>query len=241
VLRAIGLCPEHDVLYANVTAFDWVRYLLELHGFSRRQAGRRAESALEQVRLADAMHRRLGGYSRGMRQRTKLAQALAHDPELLILDEPFNGLDPIGRHEMIELLRDRIRAGRSVLFASHLLSEVEALTQSFLLFHGSRLLASGSAAEVRSLLVDLANEIVIRCSEARELAGRLVAEDSIEAVRLGGADDELVVSTRSPAALYSRLPRLAAAAGSRIHEIRSTDGSLQSLFSSLVQMRRGML
>ena len=110
VFRRLGVCPEQDVLYGNVTAFQWVRYLLELHGFGRGDAAARAEAALTQVGMAHAMHRQIGGYSQGMRQRTKLAQALAHEPELLILDEPFNGLDPIGRHDMTVVLRNWVQA-----------------------------------------------------------------------------------------------------------------------------------
>ncbi len=111
LLRAIGLCPAVDVLYPNVSALEWVRYLVELHGFDRREARQRAEHALQRVGMAAAMHRPMGTYSLGMRQRTKLAQAFAHDPSLLILDEPFNGLDPIGRHEMTEVLRKWVRDG----------------------------------------------------------------------------------------------------------------------------------
>jgi len=148
MFRRIGVCPERDLLYHNVTGFRWVRYLLELNGFGRVEAARRAEAALDQVGLSEAMHRQMGGYSRGMRQRTKLAQALAHEPELLILDEPFNGLDPVGRRDMTEVLRRWIASGRGLLLASHILHEVEAVTDSFLMICNGRLLASGLAEEV---------------------------------------------------------------------------------------------
>jgi ABC-2 type transport system ATP-binding protein len=169
VYRRLGVCPEQDVLYGNVTAFQWVRYLLELYGLGRGDAAARAENALTQVGMAHAMHRQIGGYSQGMRQRTKLAQALAHGPDLLILDEPFNGLDPVGRHDMTVVLRDWVQAGKGLLMASHILHEVEAITHSFLLICGGRLLASGSAEEVRALLADIPAEISIRCDEAPQL------------------------------------------------------------------------
>ncbi len=173
-----------------------------------------------------------------MRQRTKLAQALAHDPEILVLDEPLNGLDPIGRHEMTELLKSWIGSGRGLLLASHILHEVEAITQSFLLICGGRLLASGSAEEVHALLADVPNQIHIQCDGAAELAQRLVAAGAVESVRLvdGGG---LVVGTRSPGNLYARLPEWVHGTAIRIHQLRSTDDSLGALFASLLRIHRG--
>ncbi len=241
VLRRIGLCPEQDVLYPNVTGLEWVSYLLELYGFGRSEARRRAEEALERVGLAPAMHRKVGEYSRGMRQRAKLAQAIAHEPELLILDEPFNGLDPVGRHALTELLREWVHLGRSVLLASHILYEVEAITHSFLLIYGSRLLAVGSADEMQEVLADLSSEIRIRTNDPRRLAQRLVEQGAVESVRLGDDPQSLVVSTRKPAMLYGRMAEWLDSSGIEIYELRSADDSLQSLFSSLVRIRRGML
>ena len=241
IFRRFGVCPEQDVLYPNVTGFQWVRYLLELHGFGRREAAGRAERSLDQVGMSDAMHRKIDGYSRGMRQRTKLAQALAHEPELLILDEPFTGLDPIGRHEMTNVLKQWIRQRKSLLLATHILHEVEAITPSFLLICGGRLLASGSAEEVHSLLADVPNEIRIRCDGASQLARRLVEEETVEAVRFLDQGEGLVLSTRSPARVYAQLPGWIEGTGIQIHELRSADDSLRSLFSSLLRIRRGML
>ncbi len=238
VLRRIGYCPEQDILSSDVAGFDWVVFLLELHGFSPREAAQRADESLHRVGMAQAMHRRIGGYSRGMRQRVKLAQAIAHEPDLLILDEPLNGLDPIGRHEITELLKEWIRTGHRLLLASHILHEVEAVTQSFLLICGGRLLASGSAEEVHSLLADVPNEIRIQCDGRAELAERLVAEAAIESVRFEGAD-ALVVGTRSPTALYSRLPDWICGTSIRIHQLQSNDDSLQALFASLLHLHRG--
>ena len=241
VLRRIGVCPEQDVLYPDVTGFEWVAYLLELYGFGRRQARRRAGQTLEHVGLAAAMHRRIGGYSRGMRQRAKLAQAMAHGPDLLILDEPFTGLDPVARHAMTDTFKSWIRSGRSLLLASHILHEVEAVTPSFLLIYGSRLLASGSAGEVHALLADVPNEIHIRCEGASRLARCLVEEETVEAVRFADRGKSLILSTRSSAKVYAQLPDWIAASGARVQEMRSTDDSLQSLFASLLRIHRGAL
>ncbi len=239
LLREIGFCPEYDAMYSNVSALQWVRFLLEMHGFSRRQALLRAEETLHRVGLAEARHRRLSEYSRGMRQRAKLAQALAHDPQLLILDEPFGGLDPVARHQMIELLKQRVRSGKGLLMASHLLHEVEAVTDSFLLICGGRLLASGTAEEVYSLLEELPKEICIRTDRPRQVAQCLMEDQLVESVRLLG-DEQLLVSSRNPADVYRRLPELVEKTNVQIYELRSSDSSLQSLFDVLLRIHHGM-
>ncbi len=238
VLRRIGYCPEQDSLYPDVTGFDWVRYLLELQGFGRRQAAARADETLQRLGMAGAMHRAIGGYSRGMRQRTKLAQAIAHEPDLLILDEPLNGLDPVGRHDVTALLQEWIGKGRGLLLASHVLHEVEAVTHSFLLICGGRLLASGAAEEIHALLADVPNEIRIECDDAPRLVRRLVDERAVESVRFAG-EAEVVLGTRSPAAVYARLPEWIAETGVRVRQVRSTDDSIQALFASLLRIHRG--
>ena len=239
VLRRLGVCPEQEMLYANVSGLEWVTYLLRLHGFGRRQSRRLAEESLERVGMAEAMRRRMGSYSRGMRQRTKLAQALAHQPDLLILDEPLNGLDPVGRHDMTMLLREWIRSGRGLLLASHILHEVEAVTRSFLLICGGRLLASGSAEEVHALLAEVPNEIRIRTPQPGLLARRLVEHSAVESIRF--LDQEtLLVATRNPATIYSHLPQWIEGTGIQVRELRSTDESLQALFNSLMRIHRGI-
>lgn len=237
VLGRIGFCPARGVSYPDVSAYEWVRYLLELQRFSRAEAGERAEQSLCEVGLAHALHRGMGGYSRGMQQRVKLAQAMAHDPEFLILDEPFNGLDPIGRHKMTEILHRWRRQGRSLLFASHILHEVEAVAPSFLLICNGRLLASGSADEVQQLLADVPSQIRIRCDGPNDLARRLAGEEGVETLRVG--EGELAVSTRSPATIYRELPRWVAESGVKVDELESSNESLQALFDSLLRIHRG--
>jgi len=237
-LRWIGFCPGDEAMYSNVSGYDWVRYLTELHGLSIRESANRARDTLKRVGMADAMHRAMGTYSRGMRQRTKIAQAIAHDPQFLILDEPFNGLDPIGRHDVIELLRDWTRNGGSLLLASHILHEVEAISRSFLLICGGRLLASGTAEEVNALLADVPNEITLRCTQPRKVAQHLLERELVDHVRVEGSDG-LHASSHHPLAVYNELPRLAAESDIEIHEIRSADDSLQTLFDSLMRLHRG--
>ncbi|MBX3442478.1 MAG: ABC transporter ATP-binding protein [Planctomyces sp.] len=238
--RRIGVCPGFEGLYADISGFDWVRYLMQLNGFSPREARRRAEDALEVVGMTRSMHRSMGSYSRGMRQRTKLAQSIAHEPELIILDEPFNGLDPVGRHDITQVLKDWIKCGGSVIIASHILHEVESLATSFLLICGGRLLASGTPVEVHSLLTDLPNEFQIRGEGMRTLATRLVEEKLVDSLRFEG-DGELTVTTHKPLLMAGRLPEWSRDGTIRITEMTSGDDSLQDLFTTLMRIHRGEL
>jgi ABC-2 type transport system ATP-binding protein len=161
---------------------------------------------------------------------------------LLILDEPFNGLDPVGRHELTELLRAWVLQGKSLIIASHVLHEVEAITQSFLLISNGRLLASGSADEVQELelLADVPNEIRIRCDGvAAALAERLLQEESVESVRFEDGRSTVILSTRSPATVYGKLPQWSAEVNARIVELRSANESLDALFSAVMRIHRG--
>ena len=237
LFRRLGYCPSHEGMYANISGFEWVRYLQELQGNTRSEATRLTEAAMERVGMTYAMHRNISGYSRGMRQRTKLAQAIAHEPDFLILDEPFNGLDPIARHEVTVALRDWITMGKSLLLASHILHEVESVTQSFLLICGGRLLASGTASEVQELLADLPNELTIRSDAPHRLAKLAWGLETCDAVRVEG--DEIHVSTRAPSSMMLEMPRWVSTEGIQIYEIRSADESLQALFNTLLRIHRG--
>ncbi len=239
LFHRLGYCPGSEGLYANVSGYDWVHYLCRLQGMTSSAATTAAQEALVIVGMSESMHRPIASYSRGMRQRVKLAQAIAHNPDFLILDEPFNGLDPIGRHEMGELLKRWIGQGKSLLLASHLLYEVEAVTDSFLLISGGRLLASGTAVEVHALLVDVPNEITLRTSDPRRLASLILEHEITDSLRID--HDQLVISTRHPAKLYENLPAWLAETGITVGEMHSADESLQALFNSLLKIHRGEL
>ncbi|MEE2825952.1 MAG: ABC transporter ATP-binding protein [Planctomycetota bacterium] len=244
LMKKIGLCPATEVSYPRVTGYQWVKYLIRKQGFSSRVADQLAKKSLSQVRLEEAMHRPMQNYSLGMRQRAKLAQAIAHEPDLLILDEPFNGLDPVGRMEMIQFLKDWAGQGRSLILASHILHEVEAVNPSFLLISGGRLLASGSPDQVRSILADTPNTIRLRTSNPRQLASQLVEhvavdEISIVAAERGEVGEVLQVATRSAAQVYQALPDLLANRDVQIYEMQSADESLGHLFSTLMKIHRG--
>ena len=256
MLRKVGLCPAVDVLYSNVSAFEWVNYQTRLIGFDWAEAKERTQSALATVGMSDAMHRKIGGYSLGMRQRTKLAQAIAHEPDLLILDEPFNGLDPIGRQEMTALLRKYLERGKSIILASHVLHEVEEIDPSLLLLSRGRLLAQGPPDEIREVLASQAQgsdfagateskgsrsvlEVFIRSSDNYLLAKRLFDESRLNSIKLSTDESELTIGTIDITVTYNHISRIAQDAGLAFYELRSADGSLDDLFSSLMKIHRG--
>jgi ABC-2 type transport system ATP-binding protein len=189
------------------------------------------------------MDRPMRNYSLGMRQRAKLAQAIAHDPELLILDEPFNGLDPIGRNDMNEFLIDWQSKGRSLILASHILHEVEAVKPSFLLISSGRLLASGSPEDVKSILANTPNTVQIRTNKPRELLASVIELPIVESGRIvePGKNEEpiLEIDTKSSAVLLAALPDIIEMRDITISEIQTADNSLKHLFATLMKIHRG--
>lgn len=238
LLRRVGLCPAMEVTYPRVTGLEWVTYMVQLHGFKFRDAEKCAKDALDIVKMTYAMDRPMRNYSLGMRQRTNIAQAIAHDPELLILDEPFNGLDPVGRYEMSEFLKVWATKGKSLILASHILHEVEAVNPSFLLVSGGRLLASGSPEEVHTILADSPFTLNIRSSAPKQLASLLIESCDIESVSFSG-DDSFLIATRSASQVYNQLPTILAEHQISVFEMSSTDDSLKTLFSTLMKIHRG--
>ena len=240
LLRRVGLCPALEFSYPTVTSLEWVSYLVQMHGFTRADAVPRAKEALELVGLGHVMNQAMTEYSLGMRQRAKLAQAIAHDPELLILDEPFNGLDPIGRFEMTALLKEWASEGRSLVLASHILHEVEAVNPSFLLIYGGRLLASGAPDEMRRILANSPSLLTIKSSDTKKLAAILSSLDAVKNMRFIG-EDRVEVETMVLSEVLNLLPNAVTDAGITIDDVESNDESLKSLFSTLMKIQRGEL
>ena len=234
LMRQIGLCPEQDAFYEWMTGFDFVRTCARLTGMSRAEAADAAGKALATVGMTANMNRAIRGYSKGMRQRTKLAQALVHDPRVLFLDEPFTGTDPVGRHEMIEVIRGLGEAGRTVLVSSHVLHEVQALTPNIVLLHRGRLVAEGNVRQIRDLIDGHPHRIVLVCDDYRAVAAKVVGWDDVEGVKMMSRDSAVIVETRKPDAFYSRLPALACDGVAGIREVYSDDDNLEAVFKYLV-------
>ncbi|MFO0975286.1 MAG: ABC transporter ATP-binding protein [Planctomycetaceae bacterium] len=243
LMKKIGFCPGFEGMYSSVSGLEWVTYLLEMQGRSRWEAKVRAMECLETVGMQEGMRRPISTYSRGMRQRTKLAQAIAHEPELMILDEPLSGLDPVGRAQMTDLLKGWIQQGRSIIIASHVLHEIEALTNSFLLISGGRVLASGTAEEVHELLFKVPMEVHVRCRDGAHLAATAMEAGLVEAVKVSPSDagDTVQLTTRNASQLSQQISRWVAEGEMIVFEMRTADDSLQSLFNSLMRIHRGEL
>jgi ABC-2 type transport system ATP-binding protein len=230
----IGYCPDQDAFYEWMTGRAWLEALVRLNGWSRSDAHAAAARALEAVDLIDAADRRIGGYSKGMRQRVKLAQAIVHDPELLILDEPLSGMDPLMRRRTIRLIKDWGRAGRSVLVSSHILHEIEVMTSNILLVNNGRILAEGNIHQIRELIDEHPHTVLVRAADPRRLAQQLMAADDVLSVTF--EEGAVVIRTAKPDAFYTRLTAMAASGDAGpIEEITSPDDNLQAVFSYLVK------
>jgi len=230
----IGFCPEQDAFYERMTGFEWLVALVRLNGAGDREAGELARKALEQVELTDAMHKKIGAYSKGMRQRVKLAQAIAHDPELLILDEPLSGMDPIARRKTIRLIQDWGKAGRSVVVSSHILHEIESMTSNILLINQGRILAEGNVHQIRDLIDEHPHTVYIKADQPRALAREFLSDADVLSLRFEA--DAVVVQTGRPDAFYARLTAMAASGDlGPVHEVTSPDDNLQAVFAYLVK------
>jgi ABC-2 type transport system ATP-binding protein len=235
VLRRIGYCPEVDSSYDDLSGRQFVTLLAALAGLSGRLLRERVEEAIGRVGMAPNADRRIGGYSMGMRQRIKLAQALVHEPELLILDEPLSGLDPLGRREVTRLLVALAEAGRGIVVSSHILHEVEQLTRNILLMHRNRLLAQGDIYQIRRLIDAHPHRIAVATRQARALAKELLDLPYVLSVRLDGPDEgSLEVETRSPEQFYAHFPDIVRTCGLVIDGFDSPDNNLDAVFSYLV-------
>ncbi len=230
----MGFCPQLDALYDDMSAFQFVRFFMRLAGYDRRAAGELARTALDRVGLGESRDRRLGTYSKGMRQRAKLAQAIAHEPELLVLDEPLTGLDPLGRRDLLALLRQLADAGTSILISSHVLHEVEHLTSEIVLLHRGRLLARGALDGIRALLSQHPHRVELRAARPRELARSLIEGEEVLSVRLGQDDGLVSVETRDVERFHARLTALAASGAFGVRQLESVDSSLEAVFDYLV-------
>jgi len=233
LFRRIGFCPEQDAFYENMRGRDFVRYLGSFHGFGGRELTDRVEAVLEQVDLNDEAHRRIRTYSKGMRQRIKLAQALVHDPEILVLDEPLTGMDPVGRRKIVALVKQLAREGRTVIVSSHVLHEVEAMTSQVVLMYQGRVRAHGKLDEIRAYLDRYPHKILVRSPRARELAQSLLQLETVLSVRLD--DDRIHLEARQPEQLYAALPQLVLERGFEIDELQVEDASLEAIFEYMVR------
>jgi ABC-2 type transport system ATP-binding protein len=230
--RAVGYCPEHSAVFDWMTGEDFVTTLLRVDGFSRSESRERAARALETVDLLDARRRRLRTYSKGMRQRVKIAQALAHDPALLLLDEPLNGVDPVGRSHLLALFAELGRTGHHLIVSSHVLYEVERLTSEIVMITNGRALAQGNVHQIRELISNRPHTIELITPDPRALAKALTGWEHVTAIEFPGPG-RLTVLSRTPAEFYQGLPELVVREHLDVTGVRGADDNLDAVFRYL--------
>lgn len=228
--RKVGLIPEREAVHDYLTGFEFVRACARLHGLADADAA--TVRAIELVDMAGPMNRRIATYSKGMKQRIKVAGAMVHDPVVLLLDEPFNGMDPRQRLHMLEVLRDLGAQGRVIVISSHILEELNDLATNILVMVAGRLAASGHFREIRRLMTDRPHTFRIRSNDDRKLAAALLADRSVFGVELTG--DGIMIRTGERGTLTRNIARTARDSKVRVTEIRPTDESLESVFAYLV-------
>jgi len=232
----IGFCPEQDAFYERMTGLEWVRALVRLNGLSDKEADAAANRAIAAVDLTEAANKKIGAYSKGMRQRVKLAQALVHDPEILILDEPLAGMDPIGRRKTIRLIREWGRAGKSIIVSSHILHEIESMTSNILLINNGRILAEGDVHQIRELIDEHPHTVYVRADDPRRIARQFLNDERDDVRSLKFEPGAIVVETGKPDQFYARLTEMAASGEfGAIDEVTSPDDNLQAVFQYLVK------
>lgn len=232
--RHIGYCPDTDAFYEEMSGRAFVRMMARLHGFSRRDARERTELVLAEVGMTERGHRPLGSYSKGMRQRIKLAQALVHDPDLIVLDEPLNGVDPVGRGELIRLFRQLSQRGKALLVSSHILNEMDTLADRILFICRGRLLASGTLKHVRGMLDDHPTRVRLVVAQARELAACLMSLELVKAAELDSST-ELLLQVRRPLEFFAQLAAIVAERGFDVERLQVIDDSTEAVFDYLMR------
>jgi ABC-2 type transport system ATP-binding protein len=231
VYRHFGLVHEAETVYPFLTGREFVRLNAVLQGL--KDVEQATVRALDTVEMTAAADRRIGGYSKGMRQRIKVAGALVHDPDVLLMDEPLNGMDPAQRAHMIQLVRE-LGATKTIVVSSHVLAEVERFAANILVIINGKLAAAGDYRVIRERMDEHDRTIRVRTNRARALAALLIHDPSTRSVRIA-ADTVLLAETSDARAFSAALPALARRADARLYEVQATDESLQSVFAYLVQ------
>lgn len=231
VLSQIGYCPEGDPFWMNVTGRYFVRFLARLSGLKPRAADLAADVAIDSTDMTEHMNRVIGTYSKGMRQRIKIAQALVHKPRLLVLDEPFTGADPVARHELATLFA-RLTGEVDILISTHVLHEVEAMTQQILMIAGGRLVAEGDLRSLRRQMHHRPHAIRVRLDHPRKLAVEIAQLETVTGLRMP-EPDTLIIETTTPDPVYDRISELLLTGNMPVREIAPADDNLEAVFGYL--------
>ena len=232
--QRVGYCPDIELAYQFMTGFEFVTFFATLSGFETTEAESRCLKVLETVDMLSAKDKPIASYSKGMRQRIKLAQALVHEPELLFLDEPLTGLDPIGRRHVMNLLLKLAEQGISMVVSSHILYEIEAVTETILLIHQGRILAEGTISDIRELIDEHPHKVFLNADEPRRLAQVCLPFEDILSVTFGDGAGDVIIETAKPDAFYDRLPQILIENELNVSQLYSPDDNLSAVFKYLV-------
>lgn len=233
LFRLVGYCSQFDSFPKGLSGYEFVYSYLRLFGYDRAKCDELTWSAIGRAGLREAAHRKVGGYSKGMRQRIRLAQAIAHNPQVLILDEPLNGLDPLVRAETIALFRAFAKDGCHVILSSHVLHEVDIISDQVILMNGGYVVAEGNIQGVRSEIQDQPTQILVRCQQASSLASRFFEEDHVVEVRLHHDRGGLLVKTKDPQRFYLSMNEIALN-GAGIESVAPVDDDVNSVYEYLI-------
>lgn len=232
----VGYCPEHEGVYNDLTALEFVTFMAELSGVPGSKARDAAADAMAQMGMTKAQDRRLKGFSKGMRQRTKLASTIVHDPDVIVLDEPLTGVDPLARMAITDMIREFGKSGKIVIVSSHVLHEIEALTSEITLIHRGQILAEGNIYGIRNLIDQHPHRIEVECDRPRELGSRLTDVEHIR--RLTFEDAKIVVETRDPDSCYDLIADVALEQNIVVQSLHSPDNNLSAVFDYLTSGRQ---
>jgi ABC-2 type transport system ATP-binding protein len=239
LFRHVGYCGQFDSFPRGITGFEFIYSYLLVHGFSRKRSEESTWKALERVGLVDAAARKVDAYSKGMRQRVRLAQAIAHEPDVMILDEPLNGLDPMARAETLRLFRELAANGVHLIISSHILHEVDMMSDRVVLLNNGYIVAEGAIHGVRDEMEEHPMEILIRCDRPGDLASRVFATDSVVEARLHSDRQGLYIKTRDADSFYLLLNRIALESGMNIESIAPVDDDLNAVYQYLIGSNGG--
>ena len=232
--KRFGYCPDIELAYQFMTGLEFIKFFATLSGCEKENVDPRSLKVIETVDMLDAKDKPIGSYSKGMRQRIKLAQALVHEPELLFLDEPLTGLDPIGRRYVMNLLLQLAEQGISMIVSSHILYEIEAITETILLIHQGRILAEGNISDIRELIDEHPHKVYLKADEPRRLAQTCLHFDDILSITFGQEDGDIIIETAKPDAFYARLPQILIENNLNVSQLYSPDDNLSAVFKYLV-------
>ncbi len=239
LFRLVGYCSQYDAFPPGLTGHEFIHSYLRVHGYRRAEADRMTWSALDRVGLTDAAHRRLGGYSKGMRQRARVAQAIAHDPQVLVLDEPLNGLDPMARAEVTDLFTAMAAEGRYLLISSHILHEVDVLADRVALLDGGYVVAEGEVDEVRVEMEEHPIQVLVRCDRPHRVASALLSGNHVVELLMNDDGGGFLARTRNPADFYEKLQEVVLALGVEVRRVRVADSDVRAVYQYLIEGDRG--